>query len=64
MLESGRGAVGSARGSGLRGRLFESGRPDQVFFMNLALNDRANGQQYTKENGRNKDACPNELGNN
>jgi hypothetical protein len=32
--------------------------------MNLALNDRTNGQQYTKENGRNKDACPNELGNN
>ena len=75
MLESGRGAVGSARGSGLRGRLFESGRPDQrsnkreyptdvgVFFMNLALNDCTNGQQYTKENGRNKDACPNEHSN-
>ena len=25
---SGRGAVGSARGSGLRGRQFESGHPD------------------------------------
>ena len=25
---SGRGAVGSARGSGLRGRQFKSGRPD------------------------------------
>ena len=27
---SGRGAVGSARGSGLRGRQFKSGRPDHL----------------------------------
>ena len=27
---SGRGAVGSARGSGLRGRPFKSGRPDHT----------------------------------
>ena len=33
---SGRGAVGSARGSGLRGRQFKSGRPDHVYFSGLS----------------------------
>lgn len=34
---SGRGAVGSARGSGLRGRPFKSGRPDQKALLGVPI---------------------------